>query len=134
MNNKASFYEDNMTINMNVIKMCHLFGVKRLICCLSTCIFPDEIVYPIEEKDLQYDCFNDVIVLDHHILQMRDMPMLNECARFNAEFTMSNLEQIIYASFQLIYMASMMNTTLREVMSCLLSLGKPTNLKKPPKI
>lgn len=52
MNNKASFYEENMVINMNIIKNCHSFRVKRLICALSTCIFPDEIKYPIEEKDL----------------------------------------------------------------------------------
>jgi GDP-L-fucose synthase len=37
---------------MNVIKSCHEFGVKRLICALSTCIYPDKIEYPIQEEDL----------------------------------------------------------------------------------
>ena len=53
MSDKVGFYEDNMSINMNVIKACHKFRVRRLICLLSTCIYPDKISYPIKEVDLQ---------------------------------------------------------------------------------
>jgi len=52
MNNKVEMFEKNMMINHNVIKCCHDFGVKKTICCLSTCIFPDNIKYPISEEDL----------------------------------------------------------------------------------
>jgi GDP-L-fucose synthase len=53
LNDKVGFYEDNININMNIIKCSYQSNVKRLICCLSTCIFPDNIEYPISEKDLQ---------------------------------------------------------------------------------
>lgn len=52
MNNKVEMFEKNMMINYNVIKCCHDFGVNKTICCLSTCIFPDNIKYPINEEDL----------------------------------------------------------------------------------
>jgi len=40
--------EDNLIINLNVIKTCHEFNVQRIVCCLSTCIFPDPApAYPI---------------------------------------------------------------------------------------
>lgn len=44
--------EDNLLINMNVIKASHCVNVKKLIACLSTCIFPNEINYPITEEQL----------------------------------------------------------------------------------
>ena len=44
--------EDNIKINTNVIKACYKFNVKKLVSCLSTCIFPDNVKYPITEKDL----------------------------------------------------------------------------------
>lgn len=53
MAKKVQFFEDNVHIDMNVIKSAYEQKVKRLICCLSTCIFPDKIEYPISEEDLQ---------------------------------------------------------------------------------
>jgi GDP-L-fucose synthase len=52
MSEKVAMFEDNLIINTNVIKCCHLFKVKKLISCLSTCIFPDKVIYPINEKML----------------------------------------------------------------------------------
>lgn len=50
--NVDMFY-DNMMINMNVLKVCNEIGVEKMICCLSTCIFPNEVdKYPITEKML----------------------------------------------------------------------------------
>ncbi|OWF44698.1 GDP-L-fucose synthase-like [Mizuhopecten yessoensis] len=43
------FYRDNTIINDNVMSMCKEFGVKKLVSCLSTCIFPDKTTYPIDE-------------------------------------------------------------------------------------
>ncbi len=43
---------DNLDINNNVIKCCYEFGIKKAIFCLSTCIFPDKTVYPINEDML----------------------------------------------------------------------------------
>ena len=41
MNDKVGFFETNMSINTNVIKQSHAHGVKKLVCVLSTCIYPD---------------------------------------------------------------------------------------------
>merc|ERR1712192_161616 len=36
-------------MNDNILEICHKFGVKKLVSCLSTCIFPDKTSYPIDE-------------------------------------------------------------------------------------
>jgi len=48
MNDSVGMLEDNLKINMNVLKVAHAIGVTRLVSCLSTCIFPDRIEYPID--------------------------------------------------------------------------------------
>lgn len=47
---KAEFYMKNSRMNENIIECCHRFEVKKLISCLSTCIFPDKTTYPIDES------------------------------------------------------------------------------------
>jgi GDP-L-fucose synthase len=49
---KVDMYEKNMMINTNVLKCCHVTGVKKVVSCLSTCIFPDKTTYPINETML----------------------------------------------------------------------------------
>jgi GDP-L-fucose synthase len=52
MNQKVDMLEKNLLMNFNVVKCCHDFGVKKLLACLSTCIFPDKTSYPINEEML----------------------------------------------------------------------------------
>ncbi len=52
MKYKVDMFEKNVLINMNVLKCCHNFKVKKVISCLSTCIFPDKTTYPINETML----------------------------------------------------------------------------------
>lgn len=52
MNHKVEMLEKNLLINFNVIKCAHDFKVTKLIACLSTCIFPDKVSYPIDETML----------------------------------------------------------------------------------
>jgi len=52
MNYKVDMFEKNTLINFNVVKYSHTFKVKKLVCCLSTCIFPDKPTYPINETML----------------------------------------------------------------------------------
>ena len=52
INQKVDMLEKNILINMNVLKASHIIGVKKLIACLSTCIFPDKTTYPIDETML----------------------------------------------------------------------------------
>lgn len=46
---KVEFYRENVLINDNVMESCKEFKVKKLVSCLSTCIFPDKTSYPIDE-------------------------------------------------------------------------------------
>lgn len=43
------FLRKNIMINDNVLQMSFQFGVKKVVSCLSTCIFPDKTTYPIDE-------------------------------------------------------------------------------------
>jgi len=52
MNYKVDMYEKNILINLNVLKICHELKVSKVVSCLSTCIFPDQTDYPINEDML----------------------------------------------------------------------------------
>jgi len=49
MRANLEFFRINMSINDNVLSLSHEFGVKKVVSCLSTCIFPDKTTYPIDE-------------------------------------------------------------------------------------
>lgn len=51
MEHQSDMFYDNLMMNMNIVKICELFDIY-LICCLSTCIFPDYIEYPIYESQI----------------------------------------------------------------------------------
>jgi len=51
--NQVDFFEQNILINLNVIKSAYDLGITRLLASLSTCAFPDVVAeYPFKEKDL----------------------------------------------------------------------------------
>jgi len=52
MKAKAEFYYDNIMMNTNVLEVCRLNNVQKLVSILSTCIFPDDIEYPLTEKKI----------------------------------------------------------------------------------
>lgn len=52
MNNLGSFYYDNVMMNTNVLECSRVNGVKKLISCLSTCIYPDKVEYPLSEDKI----------------------------------------------------------------------------------
>lgn len=52
MNHLAEFYRDNIMINNNIIHYAAKYGIKKLICFLSTCIFPDKVEYPLTEDKI----------------------------------------------------------------------------------
>jgi GDP-L-fucose synthase len=43
----VEFFEDNVLMNANVLNCAHKFKVQNLIGMLSTCIFPDDVTYPL---------------------------------------------------------------------------------------
>lgn len=50
----SDFYQVNSEINNNVINSCVFKDIPKLVCCLSTCIYPDEkyVKYPLTEEQL----------------------------------------------------------------------------------
>ena len=52
LDNNLSMFQDNLKMNQNVLKYAHKYKVNKLVACLSTCIFPDNTTYPINEKML----------------------------------------------------------------------------------
>jgi GDP-L-fucose synthase len=48
----VEFYRENVLINDNIMELCRITKVKKLVSFLSTCIFPDKTTYPIDETML----------------------------------------------------------------------------------
>jgi len=49
MSHNLDFLRKNMSMNDNVLQVSYETGVKKVVSCLSTCIFPDKTEYPIDE-------------------------------------------------------------------------------------
>lgn len=47
---KATFLRDNSLINDNVLHTARITKTEKVISCLSTCVFPDKIDYPLTEE------------------------------------------------------------------------------------
>ena len=52
MSRKGEFFYDNIMINTNVIESARVHGIKNLVSFLSTCIFPDNVEYPLTEQKI----------------------------------------------------------------------------------
>jgi GDP-L-fucose synthase len=53
LENPATFFYNNVSMNTNIVHACYLSGIKRLLASLSTCIFPDKLKkYPFSENDI----------------------------------------------------------------------------------
>jgi len=52
MEQKVEFYRENILINDNVMELCRITKVKKLVSFLSTCIFPNDTTFPINETML----------------------------------------------------------------------------------
>lgn len=52
MKYKLTFLRDNTLINDNVLQTSYETKVVKLISCLSTCVFPDKVEYPLDENKI----------------------------------------------------------------------------------
>ncbi|XP_023349282.1 GDP-L-fucose synthase [Eurytemora carolleeae] len=52
MKANCDFFRLNMKMNTNILEMAQKFNVKKVVSCMSTCIFPDKTTYPIDETML----------------------------------------------------------------------------------
>lgn len=48
----ADYFYDNLQINTNVLQCAHQYDVEKVVSILSTCIYPDDVKYPIKEEYL----------------------------------------------------------------------------------
>lgn len=52
MNQKGDFFRENILMNTFVIEAARQTGVRKLVAFLSTCVFPDQVEYPLTEKKI----------------------------------------------------------------------------------
>ena len=52
MSRNLDMFRVNMTINDNVLRAAHENNVNKVVSCLSSCVFPDKVTYPIDETKL----------------------------------------------------------------------------------
>jgi len=48
----GDFYNENTSINLNVLEAARVTGVSKVLSLLSTCIYPDEVEYPLTEEQI----------------------------------------------------------------------------------
>ena len=52
MNHKGEYFYDNIMMNTNVIESARISNVKNLVSFLSTCVFPSNVEYPLNESKI----------------------------------------------------------------------------------
>jgi GDP-L-fucose synthase len=52
INQMGDFYYDNILINSNVLESSRKYNVKKVVSLLSTCIYPDNVNYPLTEEQI----------------------------------------------------------------------------------
>jgi GDP-L-fucose synthase len=52
MTQRVAMLENNVLMNINVLQCAHAHNVQHVMCCLSTCVFPDKVGYPLKEHTL----------------------------------------------------------------------------------
>ena len=52
MNHKGEYFYDNIMMNTNIIEQSRKSGVQKLVAFLSTCVFPDNVEYPLTEDKI----------------------------------------------------------------------------------
>ena len=66
MRANLDFFRNNMKMNDNILHISYEFGVKKVVSCLSTCIFPDKTTYPIDETMV-----NNLIIKYHNAMSLK---------------------------------------------------------------
>ncbi|WVR03347.1 hypothetical protein IAU60_000338 [Kwoniella sp. DSM 27419] len=52
MSSQHTFLRDNLLMNDSVLQAAHEQGVTKVVSCLSTCVFPDKVTYPLTEDKI----------------------------------------------------------------------------------
>ncbi|OQS07520.1 hypothetical protein THRCLA_00470 [Thraustotheca clavata] len=73
----VDFYRENTLINDNVLLCAHESNVVKVVSCLSTCIFPNEITYPIDESMVHNGLPHTSNI--GYAMAKRNLDILNQC-------------------------------------------------------
>jgi len=76
---QATFFRDNLVINDNVLHTAHLQKTKKVVSCLSTCVFPDKVAYPLDETKIHLGLPHESNFGYAHAKRMVDIQ--NRCVR-----------------------------------------------------
>ena len=69
-----------MLINDNVMHTSYETNVKKLVSCLSTCVYPDDVTYPLDETKIHLGLPHESNFGYAHAKRMVDVA--NQCAAF----------------------------------------------------
>lgn len=83
----AQFFEDNILMNHNVLKVSRILGVERLVACLSTCIFPDDTQYPLKESYLHNGPPHETNFAYAHAKRMMEVQTRAYRQQYNLNYT-----------------------------------------------
>tara|TARA_Y100000588_G_C14212388_1_gene907231 strand:+ start:517 stop:1308 length:792 start_codon:yes stop_codon:yes gene_type:complete len=86
MKHPVQFYDYNAQINSNVIKAACNFKVKKLICALSSCIYPDRVEYPIKEDYLHLGPPHESNFAYSYAKRMTEVQMRAYRKQYNCDF------------------------------------------------
>ena len=73
MENQGDFYTVNSLINTNVLKAAKDFRVQKVLSLLSTCIYPDDVCYPLTEDQIHKGPPHDSNYAYAHAKRMLDI-------------------------------------------------------------
>jgi len=83
----VEFWNYNAAINNNVLKCAFKFKVKKLVSCLSTCVFPDKTTYPIDESMIHNGPPHDSNAADAYAKRMIDVQNRAYHSEYGCMFT-----------------------------------------------
>ena len=87
MKHNVEFFRENILINDNVMECCREYNVKKLVSCLSTCIFPDKTTYPIDETMLHSGPPHDSNAGYSYAKRMLSVMSKLYCQQYGCNFT-----------------------------------------------
>ncbi|KAL3310133.1 GDP-L-fucose synthase [Cichlidogyrus casuarinus] len=86
MSDNNGFLLDNLNINLNVLDAAFQCKVKRLISCMTSCIFPDKITYPITEEKLHLGPPHDSNYGYAHAKRLLEVMSRSYNEKYNTQF------------------------------------------------
>ena len=80
MRANLDFFRDNMAMNDNVLSVSHQFGVRKVVSCLSTCIFPDKV-----NEEISLSTCRSLPNLDCHLIALCEHQFLFCCVKHSQQ-------------------------------------------------